>query len=525
MNLLESLSASRTGSRPSYKDNMNKWIVFMVLISIFSACAFKKNPDLTPEQVQQKLDGRIMETSLKWEGQEAPITRTGTRFKIKSQGSWLSPDLVNLPVKVPDSIELNVKVAKAQASLKNLRVEGIATLADNLTERKVAIDLIDSSPSEIGTVIRFKINELHSLFKDDKEDRVSMQLMFILTSGERISLELNFCTPPSLISVDKLELTAMNKALKELSTSAKTLKLLQGFHLQNNSFTEIKISIPFHNRAKIHIPGKRYGINVKQDEANPHIPLSTQTEVEENHEIQGDFYLLPIKDDLVISWTGISQSDMDSIVLQPGESLDLGLYIDGMASTLLDTYPASQPVMKESSVGGYPTCPKEKIVQVPADNNMHFQYMTLCLSQLDPPIFLGASTPEEQQLLKDHADLCENGFVAMRSCIASSFSDRDICLKAALNDDGLYKKRRHGIQGHPFYSCRNNCGSYECTKPDWEWNLITSPFLVGMKTEQVNVEWETGNISIITRFVEDNAAEVTESRSIKLAPENMWIRN
>lgn len=487
------------------------------MIGVFPACAFKPSEKDVAEQALQKMDGRIITATLKWEGQETPVIRNGSSFKVKAKSAWLSPEMLIIPAKVPDSIELELNIAKDTASLKDLKVEATATLADNLIGRKVSIESIDSAPSEIGTTVRLKIGELHSLFRDDKEERVSMQLTLNLTNNEKIGLELNLCTPPNQVSIEKLEVTGMSPALQELTTPAKTLKLLQAFHLQNNSFERVKVGIPFHNRAKINIPGKRYSIEVKVADGNPHGQASTQKVEDENQEFDGEFYLFPMKDDLTSSWTGVSQKDMDSIFLAPKEKITFGLYVDEAALAWVNTHPASKPSTQDSPVGGYATCPQERIVRLPQGTFAQMFQISTCTLQLD------SNSKGKSEL--DNSELCDHAIKTIDRCFGSNFTDHDICTEAALNDDELYLRRFKGGSQIPWYSCRNNCGERSCTKPQWDWVPIQSQFQVGLQTGTVTAQWEAQSVLAVLRFAPEGDPEVTESRVMRLAPENMWLRD
>jgi|GEM_PF-1633179 len=503
------------------KSTPNRHLLLFVAMTILtSSCAFKPSPQEVEIAALQKLDGRVLEAQFQWEGKTDPILLKSHAFQQKAAKTWERDQVVSLPVKVPEEIFLNLNLAQDPQSLGGAQVSGAFTTGADLKDKHISVDLLDTTPAEIGTLLRLRLTGLNHLFRENEEQRVYFSLEIKSKNGSTILIEWTLSTPPSRLTRLKTDPHSGRsaqkpeplKSLQQLKSQAESLELIQHVEFRNDSFEQMNLQIPLKNHGIIRLRGKRFWAEKAESSPTP-IPRYEQKETEEIHDFEGVFFIFPLTDDLPTRWTGITQSQLNSIKLNPGQTILLGIYATADTMKQIASYTRSQPHTELKTVSGVAQCPAQAILPLP------------------PPGPNGSNEPNAEGYCDLYGPsgpfmrfpdpaiaLCKEALPILRACRSSNFSDTELCNRAALYDQELFHAS-HPQPGGTRITIVLLCSDHPPqilipSNPSWIWQPIHSNFKVGLQTLPVTVDWDTQSISMSTRFsVQNEASSAIESRN------------
>lgn len=495
---------------------INMAFVFLGLVA--SNCAFKESALEKQQEVSRLMDGRLLKTSISWDGLDNPIALSTDSF-IKVSRVWTRDPVITLPVNAPETLNLYLQMARQPQDVKEWTAAAFVTTGDDLNERALGAQILESTPAEIGTLVKVRLTGADTLFVKDREQRVYLTLSLKSNSGEEVEkFRFVLSTPPSRLTVLKDELITghypsdLSPSLAMLSSQAESRMLVRRVLLRNDSFETVRITVPFKSPGKFSIRGVKYSTEQK---AAPHMTVYAQKKEDANWDLESDVYVYPLSDNIVKTWTSFSQADLNSLMLSPGATIDLGLYASDAVSTQLKTHPSSKPDLQTLPSASVAQCNPGAVISAP------------------DPGWCDALSTGGWNWPGETIDLCKQATQAMRACLDSG-RRVDLCNQAALIDEELDRRKKpHPSNGIPWpihYSCKmgDTCPgdpSHVCRLyPGWNWSAVNAPFQVGIQTAPVTIEWKNKQISFLTRFAPANLSSDGEARSIVLSTSGTLIR-
>ena len=465
------------------------------------------------------MDGRILGATLQWEGQENPISFDRTSFLKSSPTGWVRDPVVTLPVQAPQSMTLAFQLAYGPQDVKELTVAAIATTGDDLNQRKLGAEL-ESVPADLGTNVKVRLIGADTLFQVDREQRIYITVRLLSGRNELFSARFVMSTPPSKLSTVRQDLVYgqtgladLNPALLALSSQAEARTLIERVRLRNDSFEKVRLTIPFKNHGTVRLKDTKFSADSSPN-SNAHVTAYVQSQKDENWDIESDFYIFPLNDDLPKTWTSFSQTDMDSLVLTPGASIDLGLYADVLAITTIESHPTSVASHQTLPVSSMARCPWPR--PIPQEE--------WC------DLFDGAHSGITWHYPPDAIDLCKQDIRAMNACQWAGWPVAT-CNQAALIDDALDVRRQEmwGIMWPIWFSCMKVIltpdGTHTAGKEvGWQWWPVNQDFKVGIDMVPVTIDWANDQIEIRTRFA-PGANEDSEFRNLSFSNSGFKLRN
>jgi len=509
--------------------------LFFSICILTQGCTLKENSRIGEASSSMRtpiLDGRFLSAQLSWslnaEEQKHAITLVSENFIFSEKKKWNHPNVISLPVHPPDEVTLELRLADYPQEVKNLSIQAIATTGENLEERSLGIENIETHPDPEGTALRLDLVGLSTLFMDTREQRIYLQIQIKSPNRDVAELGLILSTPPSRVSIVEREFlfekTSRNESaispFRNLSSQAQTRELIERIQLRNDSFEKMRLSIPFKTRAKIRMRETRYWAEV-MPHSNPHLPQYHQKEELIVKDMDADFFVLPLGESLSVHWTGYSQKNLDALELQPGETLELGLYLEGSVAERLRQFPIQHTALEKRSIDGIPHCQPSQIADLPASGT-EGQYCEL----------YAEGTSRWIAFPRDTVDLCRQAMEGMRNCLGSGFRDVALCKQVALWDYELDKRKKQ-VPNRPIFlpiwmNCRNlplnPDGLTRRREPAWTWEMIFGNFRVGFETAPVIVEWENEEISMFARFAFSTDSREVEARGLTLIPKKLLLK-
>jgi hypothetical protein len=485
-----------------------------------SSCAFKESALEKQQEVSRLMDGRILRTSISWDGLENPIALATDSF-VKVSRVWTRDSVITLPVNAPETLNLYLQMARQPQDVKEWTAGAFVTTGDDLNERALGAQILESTPADIGTLVKIRLTGADTLFVKDREQRVYLTVSLKSNSGEDVEkFRFVLSTPPSRLTVLKDELITghfpsdLSPSLAVLSSQAESRMLVRRVLLRNDSFESVKVTVPFRNSGRFSIRGTKY---TAEQKAAPHATVYTQMKEDLSWDLDSEVYIYPLSDEIVKTWTSFSQSDLNALILAPGATLDLGFYASNAVSTQLTAHPASKFEVKALPSMSVARCAPGAYISTP-----------------DPgwcDLFDGGHGP--WHFPPDTIALMKQEIQAMRACIDSG-RNVDLCNQAALIDEDLDRRKMpHPANGIPwmvYYGCANNSTcpgdpSHVCeAHHGWTWSTVNGNFQVGIQTAPVTIEWKDKQVSFLTRFAPANLSSDGEARSIVLSPSGTLIR-
>ena len=493
----------------------------LVLMAFASACAFKQSPGDQALEIAHRLDGRILGASIQWEGQNTPIAFAEGDLSKTGAHSWKRDQVITLPVGAPQSTTVVVLVATAPQDVKSLTSSAIATTGDDLNERSLGGVITGSTPADFGTSVKIQLVGADTLFQPDREQRMYVTVKLLSGQSEFASVRFVMSTPPSRLTAVKQELVYgqaavadLNPALLTLTSQAETRELIERIRLRNDSFEKVRLTIPFKNHGTVRLRDTKFSADPSAN-SNVHVAAYVQNQEDENWDIESDFYVFPLSDVLPTAWTSFSQTDMDSLVLVPGASIDLGLYADVSALKTIESHPASVALHQTLPTSSMARCPWPR--PIPQEE--------WC------DLFDGSHDGVGWHYPPDAIDLCKQDIRAMNACQWAGWPVAT-CNQAALLDDAMDARRMtsNGVGPWPLWlSCMKLIttpdGQHTVDKQvGWQWWPVNQDFKTGVDMAPVTIDWSNGEIPFISRFAPNGASEDTESRSLTLIPKSFGLR-
>lgn len=495
-------------------------LLSLVCLISLSSCAFKDSAADLQQKEARKMDGRILGASLSWNGLDNPVSFSTDSF-LKVSRIWTRDQVVTLPVNAPESIIASIQLAHEPQDVKEWIASATTTTGDDLNERTLGTRILESTPADPGTLIKIQLIGTNTLFLRDREQRVYLTLSLKGRTGTDYgTFRMVLSTPPSRLTVlkDEIVLGHMPKDvspdLAVLSSQAESRALVRRVLLRNDSFESVRLSIPFKSAGTFHIHGLKYSAESK---SAPHATIYAQKQEAQAWDLESDMYVFPLLDEVAKSWTSFSQTDLDAVVLKPGETLDLGFYASNEVTAQLKGYPASKPDVKTLPSVSVASCKPGSVISTP-----------------DPgwcDLFDGGYGP--WHFPPDTIALMKQEIQAMRACVDSG-RNVDLCNQAALIDEELDRRKMpHPANGIPwmvYYGCSNNSTcpgdpSHVCeAHHGWSWSTVSNNFQIGVQTAPVTVDWKDGPVSILTRFAPSLTAMDGEARSIPISNSGTVIR-
>ncbi|MEK6579733.1 MAG: hypothetical protein AABZ55_10945, partial [Bdellovibrionota bacterium] len=246
---------------------------------------------------------------------------------------------------------------------------------------------------------------------------------------------------------------------------------------------------------------------------------------DEKWDAETHWYIFPLKPNLPNTWTGFSQSDLESLFLNPGESLDLGFYLNQDAVNLLALHPSSKPSLEKYSMDAKASCPAVSIPPLPAQDNWDGGAW-YCKNMNTPIGGQGYGFSDEA------VQICRQAIPAMRACVSSGGA-KEPCNQAALLDEQLDQRRRpHPNNGLPWpiwLSCKNSIPTPEGRVGGfslaWNWLPILAEFKQGLELEPVTVDFSSRDIAMFARFAPSRDTANSESREIPLIQNGLKLQD
>ncbi len=494
-------------------------MAFVFLGLAVSSCAFKESAAEKQQEVSRRMDGRLLKTSLTWDGLDKAISLPADSF-IRVADVWTRDPVITLPVDAPETLTLNLQLAHQPQDVKEWSASSFVTTGDDLNERALGAQILESTPADIGTAVKVRLTGTNTLFVRDREQRMYLTLSLRNPAGEDVEkFRLVVSTPPSRLTVLKDELVTgrfpdgLQRSLTMLSSQAESRMLVRRVLLRNDSFESVRITVPFKSRGKFSIRGVRFSAETK---SAPHATLYTQKQEELNWDQDSDVYIYPLSEEIVKTWTSFSQADMNALILIPGATIDLGFYASDAVTAQLVAHPISNPEVRVLASNSVARCNPGAYISTPDPGwcdlfdhvgGWHFPSETIALMK------------QEIQ--------------AMRACLDSG-RNVDLCNRAALIDEDLDNRKMphpaNGILWMVYYGCSYNSTcpgdpSHVCeAHHGWSWSTVNSNFQVGIQTAPVTVDWSEKQISLLARFSPAAVSNDGEARSILLSPSGTQIR-
>lgn len=497
----------------------------LIVLTTFQGCSFKAvdndSSAIASDQAQIKTETRSAVTgmSITWEGRKAQIEIKSASLKKSNGSNALYTKVITLPVRAPAVLDATMRLSDHPVVLTDLSLKAVATTGEDLNERTIGVEIHKSEPAADGTSVNFRLIGLDNLFSVDQEQKIYLKLSIGLKGKPISEIVLVLSTPPSSIATLEREIVFERKSSEELrlarfrtlqSQSEKRI-LLERLRLRNDSFEKVRLSVPFKTRGKLNFSKRRFWAERGPDK-NPRVPRFWQRyEVEALTQEEG-FYIFPLIDDLPTIWTSFSQRELDSIVLAPGEIVELGIYVNARVQAHFEKFPFSRIQKTSLSIDGYAECPADRVIDVPVTYPAALR-RAMCHVPLP-----------NKSLEDDNARLCGHVQDLVHHCRFPWPKNQDACDLAALGDDELYKLRVHQGPKVAWHGCRKSCGE-NCTEPGWEWKFIMREFDVGYHSEPVFIQWESDVIPMHARFFTENAEADSESRIATLFDSKWVIRD
>ena len=499
---------------------------FIIIFSglVLSGCAFKESASDHQQEAARRMDGRILGVTLTWDGQEKPIALTADGF-VRSAGMWTRDQVMSLPVEAPEVVLLTIQVARDPQDVKEWTAQAVVTTGDDLNERVLGTQIVETTPAEIGTRLKVKLVGANTLFRSNQEQRMYLTLKLRARNGaDNGAVRIVISTPPSRLTVLKDELVlgrdakGLSPSLRVLFSQAESRTMVRQIRLRNDSFETIRMTLPFKSHGMVRLRGTKLSA-----EEIPHFYFSTYAQKSEDQvwDVESDFYVFPLSDDLPTTWTGFSQAMLNSLVLTSGSTIDLGIYMTDSMMGQLQNHPISIPAVSALASSGVAHCSPYPRIWIPGDQGWF-------------DLFDGSHPGSPWHFPADTIALMKQAGAIMRTCLDSGWNV-DSCNQAALLDEELdHRKMPHPDNGHPwmvFYGCPSiilcpNDPAHACaTHHGWSWAPVTGNFQIGIQTNPVTVEWKGGQIAIFTRFFPSGDLNEGEARTLTFSPSGTLIRD
>ncbi len=504
----------------------NYLICGSVLAAILFApgCAFRESASDRQEASARKMDGRLLGVTLAWDGHEKPIMLGADTF-ARTSGMWVHDQIVTLPVLAPEVVLLTVQIARDPQDVKEWSARAVATTGDDLNERTLDAQILETTPAEVGTRLKIKLVGANTLFRPDQEQRMYLTLKLQgPNSAEGGALRLAISSPPSRLTVLKDQQTLdrdfrdVDPKLRVLFSQAETRTMVRYVRLRNDSFETIRLNLPFKNHATVKLHGVNYSTI-----ATPHPYFATYEQKSEElvWDIESDFFVFPLSEDLPKTWTSFSQTMLDSLILPRGATIELGIYAPGPVISHFGSHPASNSTVSALASSGIAHCNPNPRVWIPGDQGWF-------------DLFDGTHPGSPWHFPADTIALMKQAAGAMRACVDSGWNV-DQCNQAALIDDELdHRKMTHPDNGRPwmvFYGCPSyvlcpNDPAHACaTQNGWSWTAVNRDFQNGIQTTPATLEWKEGQVPIFARFFPAGDLAEGEARNLTLSPSGTQVRD
>jgi len=393
---------------------------------LLSGCAFKESATDRQQEGARKMDGRILGAALTWEGQEKPIALAADSF-VHASGMWTRDQVITLPVVAPEVTILTLQIARDPQDVKEWAAQAVVTTGDDLNERVLGTDITETTPAELGTKLKIRLVGANTLFRPDQEQRMYLTLRLRGANGADCgTLRLVVSTPPSRLTVLKDE-QVLGRDFKDLSQNVRVLAsqaesrtMVRRLRLRNDSFESIRLTIPFKSRGLVRLRGTSFSTVAT---AQPYFPTYAQKSEDLIWDMESDFYVFPLSDDLPKTWTGFSQTMLNSLILSPGSAIDLGIYVPDQVMGQLQFHSASVPTVAVLAASGVAHCSPYPRVWIPGDQGWF-------------DLFDGTHPGSSWHFPPDTIALMKQAGVSMRACVDSGWGV-DQCNQAALIDEEL----------------------------------------------------------------------------------------
>ena len=473
---------------------------------------------LPQNQAAPLLDGSFAELSVSWASERKAVFSI-EQIQRNPLGESSVPGVISLPVSPPDQVQIALSLRANSADLQDLGLSAEALTGENIETRALGVDQLEFGASSVGTRIVFSLKDVATVLSAVREQRIFVRLKLQSPKLPEKTLLFSLSTPPSKLTVlfDRFHFRGAgvhsSEFPQELTSQAKSRFLVRSMRVRNDTFLPVRLELPFRSELKMRAPAQKFWSERVAD-PNPFGTVYTQKSENRNQEWNVSAYLYESSEGLERKWTGLGQTDLNRVILEPGQARSFALYVDEGVIWTLDEHPAGVLQRVARSVGSKAVCPADRIYAP-------LPQAGWCENFRDA----GGWKFSEEAVTS-----CRESIERMASCLRGA---QEACNQAALVDLRLDRELRtpHPSSAVPwpiFLGCRrhelNAEGRLRYIHYGWGFQPLYAEFLEGLQSAPVTLEGEGSSLLGHVRFATGHESSDQEYREWKLWALPMVLR-